>query len=152
MDDKKIKKDKKLEASEDLKREAEEWRQKYMRALADYQNLEKRVQEEREEVMEQANQRLVVRLLPFLDDLEKAQVFVKDPGLKLTHDNFLKVLTELGIKEIQVMGKEFDPHLAEAVEVTAGEQDNVVVGVVRKGYELHGRVIRVAQVKVSKKS
>ena len=75
-----------------LKQEAEENKKKYLRALADYQNLEKRVSEERFELMKMANKNLLIKILPFLDNLEKAEVFVKDQGLKISKDHFLQIL------------------------------------------------------------
>jgi molecular chaperone GrpE len=129
----------------------EEWKNKYLRALADYQNYERRVKEEKEELVRQANRGLILKLLPFLDSLDKAEVFIKDPGLKMIKDSFNKVLKESGVEEMDLTGKPFDPYLSEAVEVVAGDKDNIVLEVVRKGYRYHDKVLRVAQVKVSKK-
>ncbi len=130
----------------------EEFKNKYLRALADYQNYEKRVKEEKEELVRIANAGLILKLLPFLDNLEKAEIFIKDPGLKLIKDSFYKTLAEIGVKEIPVIGKEFDPHIAHAIGVVEGDKDNIVVEVMQKGYEYQGKVLRVAQVKVSKKT
>lgn len=129
--------------------EGDNYKNKYLRALADYQNYEKRVREEKNQVQEFAITNILVRLLPFLDHLEKAEVFIKDKGLKMVKDNFEKVLKDIGLEEIQVEGKEFDLHLAEAVEVVEGDKDNVIKGILRKGYMLNGKVIRVAQVRVT---
>ncbi len=136
---------------EKLKAEKEEWRNKYLRALADYQNFEKRAIEEQSKLQKRANISLLMKLLPFLDSLEKAEVFIKDAGLKMIGDRFLQTLRETGVEELQVMGKEFDPHTAEAVDIVPGDRDNIVVEVTRKGYKFQDMVLRVAQVKVSKK-
>ncbi|MCS6956809.1 MAG: nucleotide exchange factor GrpE [Patescibacteria group bacterium] len=136
---------------EELKKQIEEYKNKYLRALADYQNLEKRVFEERKEIIKTANFDLILKLLPFLDNLEKAEIFVKDQGLKLVKDQLINVLKELGLSEIDILGKEFDPNFAEAVDIVKGEKDNIVVEIVRKGYILGNKILRVAQVKVSKK-
>ncbi len=141
----------KPDEGEILKKQMEELKTKYLRALADYQNLEKRVREEREEVIKNANKHLILKLLPFLDHLDKAEMFVKDPGLKLIKDSFYKLLEELGVKEIVVAGREFDPQVAEAIELVPGDKDNIMVEVLRKGYELFGMPLRPAQVKVSKR-
>ena len=77
--------------------------------------------------------------------------FCKDSGLKLVKDKFIQIIREENIEELQILGKEFDPHLAEAVDVVKGENDNIIIEVSRKGYTLNGKVLRVAQVKVSKK-
>ena len=134
-----------------LKQQVEENKNKYLRALADYQNLEKRVGEERFELMKMANKNLLVRILPFLDNLEKAEVFVRDPGLKISKEHFLQILKETGLEEINILNKDFDPVLAEAVDMIPGKEDNKVVEVLRKGYKFEDKIIRVAQVKVSKK-
>jgi molecular chaperone GrpE len=136
---------------EEQKKQIEEYKTKYLRALADYQNLEKRINLEKQELIKMANKNLLLKILPIVDDLEKAEIFVKDDGLKLVKDNFLKFLKNEGVEEIEVLGKEFDPQLAEAVEVVKGEKDNIVVEVLRKGYRLGDKILRVAQVKVAKK-
>ncbi len=135
----------------DIKKEVEEWRNKYLRALADYQNLEKRMQEERYELLKMGDLQLLLKLLPFLDHLEKAEVFVKDKGLMMVKDSFMQILKDMGIKEIEVLDREYDPRLAEAIDTVVGDEDNLVVEVLRKGYEYEGKILRVAQVKVSKK-
>jgi len=154
-DDKKISKkqdcDKTDIVIEQLKKAVQENNDKYLRALADYQNLEKRVAREKDELVKTANKNLVLKLLPFLDHLDKAQIFIKDKDLKLIKDYFLKLLVETGVKEVDVSGKIFDPYTAEAIEVVAGDQDNIIVEVVRKAYSYNGQIIRVAQVKVAKK-
>ena len=137
---------------ETLKVQVEEFKNKYLRALADYQNLEKRVQEERVNVRASAEIGLIIKLLPFLDTLEKAEVFVKDEGLKIAKGQLEKVLIESGLKEIEVVGKEYDPYTAEVIDMVPGEKDNVVVEVLRRGYKMTDKILRVAQVKVSKKT
>lgn len=153
MDQTKIKKpviDKFTREINILKKQAEEFKNKYLRALADYQNLEKRVSEERFELMKMANKDLLIKILPFLDNLEKAEVFVRDPGLKISKEHFLQILKEAGLEEIDLLNKDFDPNLAEAIDIVAGKEDNKVVEVLRKGYKFEDKIIRVAQVKISK--
>lgn len=139
------------EQIEQLKKEVEEYKNKYLRALADYQNFEKRVREEKDEVRNQFNKELLLRLLTFLDNLDKAEIFIKDNNLKMIKDNFYKILKDEGLKEIDILGKEFNPYTSEVVDIIEGKQDNIVVEVLRKGYEFKRKMIRVAQVKVSKK-
>lgn len=142
-----------VKATEDKKKKpADEFKNKYFRALADYQNLEKRVREEREAIVKNANAHLILRLLPFLDSLDKAEIFIKDEGLTLVKEQFQKTLKEVGLEELDVLGKEFDPYTVEVVDMVEGENDNVVVEVLRKGYQFNGKILRVAQVKVTKKS
>ena len=129
----------------------EDFKSKYLRALADYQNFENRVTVQREELINSANKYLVIKLLSFLDNLDKAEVFVKDNHLKLIKDSFHKLLKDEGLKELEIKGKEYDPYTAEVIDMVEGEKENQVVDVLRKGYEMNGKVIRVAQVKVSRK-
>lgn len=136
---------------EKVKKEVEEYKNKYLRALADYQNYEKRIREEKMQVEQIAMRGVFLKLLPFLDNLDKAEVFVKDSGLKMVKDGFHKTLQEMGLEEIHVLGKHFDPHLAEAIEIVEGKEENIVQEVLRKGYKFVGKVLRVAQVKVTKK-
>ena len=134
-----------------LKQQVDEFKNKYLRAIADYQNLEKRVGEERFELMKMANKNLLIKILPFLDNLEKAELFVKDEGLKISKDHFMQILKEAGLVEMELVNKDFDPVYAEAIDIVPGKEDNKVVEVLKKGYMLEDKIIRVAQVKVSKK-
>ncbi|MCR4276531.1 MAG: nucleotide exchange factor GrpE [Candidatus Roizmanbacteria bacterium] len=134
-----------------LKDQVDEFKNKYLRAIADYQNLEKRVGEERFELMKIANKNLLIKILPFLDNLEKAELFVKDEGLKISKDHFVQILKDAGLEEIEMMGKDFDPISAEAVQLVPGKEEGKIVEVLQKGYKFEDKIIRVAQVKVSKK-
>lgn len=126
------------------------YKSSYLRALADYQNFEKRVEKEKEELVKTASKKVIIKLLPLLANLEKAEVFVKDEGLKLIKEDFLRVMKEEGLEELDVLNKAFDPSFAEAVEIIQGDEDNKIVEVVRRGYKLGDKVIQPAQVKVSK--
>lgn len=154
--DKKRKEEKKEEKSnlirenDQLKNQLEDYKNKYLRALADYQNLEKRVVEEKKQYQRMINKNLLLRIITILDDIDKAEIFVKDKGLSMIKDRFIKLLLEEGIKEIEVLGKPFDPHLAEAIEIREGKEDNIVSEVLRKGYYFYNSVFRPAQVIVSK--
>lgn len=153
-DNKQQKKDKERIHDEEikkLKQEVEEWKNKYLRALADYQNLEKRVNNEMILFQKKANLKLLLQFLEVLDLIEKAEVFIEDHGLKLVKDKFLAILEEQGVKEIDLLGKPYDPHFAECIEVVEGKKDNIIVEVVRKGYQIENEIIRVAKVKVEKK-
>lgn len=143
--------DKLKKENQDLKKIIEDYRNKYLRALADYQNYEKRVSEERVVLRQNANKELLLKLIMVLDDLEKAQTFMKDEGLKLIKDKFINIIKEEGVEEIQLVGKQFDPHLSEAIEIVEGDKDNLIKEVLRKGYFYNSKILRVAQVKVSKK-
>ncbi|MDP2633010.1 MAG: nucleotide exchange factor GrpE [Candidatus Curtissbacteria bacterium] len=122
------------------------------RALADYQNLERRVEEERRLLSQLSSALLIEKLLPVLDNLESAQAHLNDQGLDIVIKQFKDILNSEGVEEIQADEQEFDPNLHEATEVTEGENDNRIVKVVRKGYKIGDKVLRVAQVVVEKRS
>lgn len=122
------------------------------RALADYQNLERRVEEERRLLNRLSSALLIEKFLPVLDNLESAQAHLNDQGLEIVIKQFKDILSSEGVEEIQADGQEFDPNLHEATEVTEGKNDNRVVKVVRKGYKMNNKVIRPVQVVVEKSS
>lgn len=121
------------------------------RALADYQNLERRVEEERRLVGQLSSAVLVEKFLPVLDNLEKAQTHLKDEGLEMVIRQFKDILESEGIEEINAEGAQFDPNLHEAVEVAEGPDEGRVVKVQVKGYKMNDKVLRVAKVVVSSK-
>lgn len=122
------------------------------RALADYDNLSKRVQREREALGKIASLDILTRLFPVLDNLESAQVHLQDTGLAISIGEFKKVLTEEGLTEIRPkIGEEFNEDTMEAIEVTPGTRDNIITEVMMTGWKFNdGQVIRHAKVKVSK--
>lgn len=119
------------------------------RALADYQNLEKRVSEEKSSWIKAANKNLLLKLLPGLDSLILAEKHTQDEGVKISIKHFLDILEQEGVNKIEALGQDFDPNLMEAVSTTVGEEGKVVEEV-RSGYTLFGQVLRPAQVMVGK--
>jgi molecular chaperone GrpE len=134
----------------DCDAEIEQWKNKYIRALADYRNLERRTQDEKIEVRKYAEETILSRLLPVLGTFYKASTHLQDPGLSLAIKEFEAVLEERGVKKIETVGKEFNPHEMECIEVVEGEE-NIVTEELSAGYTFHERILRVAQVKVGKK-
>src|SRR3989304_2982807 len=80
------------------------------RALADYQNLEKRIVEEKSSWIKLANKDLLLRLLPGLDNLILAEKHTNDEGVKISIKHFLDILEEVGVKKIETENMEFDPN------------------------------------------
>ena len=117
------------------------------RALADYQNLEKRIASEKSEWIKGANRELIVKLLPILDDLFLAQQHIQNAGLDLSVQKFQDILESEGVKRIEVKDREFDPNTMECVSVKEGEE-NKVLEEVRSGFIINDRVLRPAQVVV----
>ena len=123
---------------------------RWKRALADYQNLEKRYEREKADFVAFANANLILRLLTILGHLEKAASVLKDKGLDLVVTEFKRVLEEEGVEEIKALGEQFNPQLMEAIETVEGEEENRVAEEVYKGYLLKGKLLLPAKVKVFK--
>jgi len=119
------------------------------RALADYQNLEKRIAEEKSSWIKAANKSLLLKLLPGLDSLLLAERHTQDEGVKISTKHFLDILEQDGVKKIETIGKAFDPNLMEAIGTQDGEEGKVIEEV-RAGYMLFDQVLRPAQVIVGK--
>lgn len=132
---------------EQLEKKAEELENNWKRALADYKNLEKRVEEDRENWVLFANEGLIKKLLPIADNLEKLAEHFNDKGADLIVKELRNVLQEFGVEEIKTDGSEFDPMKMEAIEMVKGER-NKVVETISKGYMLKDKLIRPAVVKV----
>jgi molecular chaperone GrpE len=144
-------KDKKEENNKELENQVNDLTNKWKRALADYQNLEKQVAMEKKEWIIFANRSLILELLPVLDNLQKSAEHLKDQGLQLTVDQFQKILADQGLEEIIIKTGQtiFDCHQMECVETRKGKKD-IVLEVVQKGYKLHNKIIRPAKVIVGK--
>lgn len=119
------------------------------RALADYQNLKKRVEADQVEFIKYVLNQFLLKLLPVVDDLEAAQAHLKDQGLTLAVNKLKTILTEEGVKEMELLNQVFDPKLAECLEPAPGKKDQVIE-VAQKGYLLNDKVLRPARVKVGK--
>ena len=120
------------------------------RALADYDNLRKRSEAEKQVWTKFAATEVLVRLLPVLDTLESALVQLKDQGLYLAISDFKKVLADEGLVEIRPkVGEEFNHELQEAVELIVGGKKNTIAAVLLPGWKYtDGQVLRHAKVKV----
>lgn len=121
---------------------------KYLQA--DFDNYRKKFDREREDIVKFANESLVKDLLPILDDFEAALKTDKSKGLSALFSKILKVLESSGLHSIDALGKEFDPHLHEAIlRAKSPAHEGTIIDELRKGYSLKGKVIRPSGVKVS---
>jgi len=127
--------------------QVEELTARWKRALADYANLEKRVQAEKESFVKFSNAALLDKLLAVLDDLERAEKHLQNKGLTMAVGQLRTILETEGIVEIESRGKKFDPERMDCVEMVKGKK-NLVIAVQQKGYLLNGKVLRPAKVKV----
>ncbi len=127
------------------------------RAVADYQNLEKRVAEGRSELTNWTTSELLRKILPVMDHLEKALLGMSDEdkqsgwakGVVMAVGELKNVLLGEGLEQIVADGQ-FDPNLHEAVDMEEGEHDKVLQ-VLEHGYKLRGKILRPAKVVVGRK-
>ncbi|MBN1942993.1 MAG: nucleotide exchange factor GrpE [Phycisphaerae bacterium] len=130
------------------------------RLSADYQNFQKRVQKERDQERQFANEGLMKSLLPVLDDMERGLAAARenhpadDPllaGMQLVHDKLMQTLEQFGLSAIQAEGKPFDPerHSAMMQEPNEDVEPMTILRVLQRGYELKGRTLRPAAVVVA---
>ena len=142
----------------DAREQIDELKARVLRLTADYDNYRKRAQREKEDVRQFANQGLLEKLLPVLDNFEMAITAVKeaDPsikdGVQMIYDQLFAVLKGSGMEPIDAMGEAFDPNLHEALsqEETADVNEGTVVQQVQRGYKLNERLVRPARVVVAK--
>ncbi|MPZ14246.1 MAG: nucleotide exchange factor GrpE [Chloroflexi bacterium] len=144
---------------ESARAEKDEHFQGWQRAQADFANYRRRVEQERGEIVRNADARVILDLLPVLDDLERALEAVPAElrqltwveGILLIERKLRAVLDLHGLRPIEAEGKEFDPFVHEAV-LRDGEpgEANVVTAELQKGYRLHDRVLRPTLVKVGR--
>lgn len=140
---------------EDLQQQLEAVRAQHQRAVADYQNLQRRSREERAEVGRVALAGVVVNFLPVLDDLDRAVEAAEQApegapwadGVRLVAQKFRQVLEQHGVREVEADGQPFDPTCHESVGIAPGPEGEVV-HVIRRGYALQDRVVRPAMVMV----
>lgn len=115
------------------------------KALADYQNLERRIEENKREWILSSNKDLLLRLLPGLDSLILAEKHTQDEGVKISIKHFMDILEKEGVKKIETEGAGFSPKIMEAIGTREGEEGKVLEEV-KMGFMLYDQVLRPAQV------
>lgn len=124
----------------------------WKRALADYQNLVKRFESEKHEVVRFANLNLISKLLPSLDILEMSALHSQDAGVKMAVKQFQDILVSEQLEAIiPNIGDTFDPNIHDCLETVPGETENTLAEIVAKGYKIGDVILRPAKVKVYKK-
>lgn len=145
---------------EKAKAQAAEYLEGWQRTQAEFANYRKRNEQERQELLKLANATLIAKLLPIMDDFERAfQTLPRSlarltwiDGIALIHRRLQAVLEAEGLTVIETEGQSFDPLLHEAVtyEEVEGYDDGQIIEEVQKGYKLHDRVLRPALVRVAR--
>ena len=137
--------------------EAEQWKDKYIRLVAEFENYKKRTLKEKSELILNGSEKTVAAILPILDDFERATADkTEDPqaikeGFELIYKKFLKALETLGVNKIETDNADFNVDYHEAIAMVPGMGDDKkgkVIDCVQTGYTLNDKVIRHAKVAV----
>jgi molecular chaperone GrpE len=142
----------------DLQRERDDYKDRWLRKGAEFDNYRKRVERERREQADQAVIDLLQELLLVVDDFDRALTVGGDEGgayrkgIELIHGKLLDLLRKQGVTAMDVLGADFDPnvHMAVMHEQSPEHREGEVIGELQKGYMLGDRLLRPAMVKVAK--
>jgi molecular chaperone GrpE len=148
------------QALDEKTREVESQQDRYLRAVAEFDNARKRAARDREDYVRFANESLVRELLPVLDNFDRALDAARGDagaaawtaGIELIHRELLRALEKFGVTPFSAIGERFDPARHEAVaRVPAGadQPEMTAVAETLRGYQMHGRVLRPALVTVA---
>jgi molecular chaperone GrpE len=144
----------------ELQKQRDDYYDRLLRKTAEFDNYRKRTERERIQLSEAAAADLIEELLPLLDDMERAlkadagtdATDAIRRGVELIHKQLLETLRKRGVKPIESLGADFDPHFHQAVahDPAEGRREGEVIEEFRRGYMLGDRLLRPAMVKVAK--
>jgi len=152
------------EDPEQILKERDDYRDRLLRSIAEFDNYRKRIERERRELAEFVSFEILHDLLPLVDDLERAlaaagpagestaqTVASYRAGVELIHKQLAELLRKRNVTPIEAKGADFDPHVHQAVatEPSDSHRDNEVIEELRRGYRLGERLLRPAMVKVA---
>jgi molecular chaperone GrpE len=133
---------------------------KYVRAHAEFENIRKRLEKEKSDFARYANESLIFEFLPIVDNLEMAEKYIKEAkdfaavreGVDMIQSQIQKFLKDLGVEKIKTIGEKFDPHLHDPMETDEAKDkdEGLIVGELKPGYRLNGRLLRPASVRIVK--
>ena len=144
----------------ELQRQRDEYYDRLLRKTAEFDNYRKRIERERQAQAESAAADVLKELLPLVDDLERAlqaetgsegaEAYRR--GVELIHKQLSEVLRKRGVKPIEALGADFDPHFHQAVsyEPASGRREGEIIEEYGRGYLLGDRLLRPSMVKVAK--
>ena len=145
--------------ADDLRRERDDYHDRWLRKTAEFDNYRKRIDRERREQADQSVLNLMQELLLVVDDFDRALTVdaggegdAYRKGVELIHQKLHDLLRKQGLKPIDAVGADFDPNVHQAVvhEESPEHREGEVIGELRKGYMLNDRLLRPAMVKVAK--
>ena len=138
---------------ETIRQEAAEYKDKYLRAMAEVENTRKRLERRYVAQAEEEKKCLLRAFLAVADNLERALAHSGDglrDGVQLTHQELQRLLNREGVEPLEAIGHVFDPYYHEAVDTVVGDDDQeTVVGERQKGYLYRGELLRPARVQVA---
>lgn len=156
----KLKEDKDIKtAGKEEANPLEDFKNKYLRALADLENYKKRAALEKDEIFKFSNENLIRELLPALDSFAKAIDLSRTgpsddviKGIALVKKQIEDALAKFGVEQVKAIGEKYDPNFHEAIMMKDSDgEPGRVIAEMQKGYILNGRLLRPAMVIVSKK-
>jgi molecular chaperone GrpE len=128
-----------------LQLKSEEYLNGWKRERADFLNYKKDEMERIGQLIKYANEELILKIIPILDNMMLAEAHLKDEGVAQIIKQIEDFLKKEGIEPIETLGKQFDPNIMESIE----GDGSTVSEEVQRGYTMHGKIIRVARVKIS---
>jgi len=142
----------------EAQQQIDELNERVVRLTADYDNFRKRAQRDKIETRQFANQGILEKLLPVLDNFEMAIIAVKDAdpsvrdGVQMIYDQLLSVLRAEGVEPVDAVGKQFDPNQHEAISQEESDEveEGEVISQIQRGFILNDRLVRPARVVVAK--
>ena len=148
------------EESEKLRSELDEYKDKYLRLMAEFDNYRKRVLKEKSELILNGGEKVISSILPVLDDIERAEesmTTIEDmksfqEGVSLIFEKLKTILEKNGLKKMDTVGEQFNVDFHEAIAMVPGQPDELrgkVIDSVQTGYLLNDKVLRHAKVAVA---
>ncbi|GMU96455.1 MULTISPECIES: nucleotide exchange factor GrpE [Ignavibacterium] len=144
---------------EELEKESNEWKEKFLRKAAEFENYKRRTENDQLNLINYAAESFIRKILPIVDDFERSLEHINDSndyaklkeGVQLIYNKLIKVLEEQGVKKIDAVGKPFDVHYHEALMQKSDDSvpPHTVLDELEKGYLYKDKVIRHSKVVVS---
>ena len=143
---------------EDHKTKVEEYTNNLKRLQAEFENYTKRVEKEKIEFALYASHKVLAKMLSVMDNFDKALENIKPicneeqfKGLEMIHNQLHRLLEDEGVKPIESLGNKLDPFKHDVIEIIEGDEDNVVIKEVQKGYAMKEKILRPSKVIISQK-
>lgn len=141
-----------------LEAETSEWKDKYLRSMAEFENFRRRSQQEKADWIRLATEKLALNVCDVVDNFARALAQVSEEhkedsyikGFFLIEQQLVNVLSKEGVKKIEALGKEFDPNFHEALaHIPSDMEENTIAAIIQNGYTMHDKIIRPVRVAVS---